>query len=406
MRETAVGPEQRRGGIPRLQPQAIALLSYGFRPFFLGAALWACAAMVLWLGLLSGLWTFANGYGAVAWHVHEFLFGFVSAVLTGFLLTAIPNWTGRLPLQGGALLALFSLWLVGRAAMLTTDLIGPVPAAIVDCVFLPTVFALIVREIIAGKNWRNLKVTVLVALVALANILFQAEVLVAGAPDYGLRLGCAAIVGLIMLVGGRITPSFTHNWLTHQGSSKLPAPLSRFDMASIAIAAVALAAWILAPNWRGAALLLLLAALAQAARLARWAGERTWREPIVFVLHLGYAFVPLGALALAVSILWPQALTESGALHAWTTGAMGTMTLAVMTRATLGHTGRAIVSAPSTTLIYAAVLIAAVARLAAPIVPAIYYDALIVSALGWIIAFGGFVAVYGPMLLRPRARGE
>ena len=237
MRQHTITEPRRRGGIPRLRPQSsIALLSCGFRPFFLGAGLWATVAMVLWIGLVSGLWQFANAYGDVAWHAHEFLFGYVSAVLTGFLLTAIPNWTGRLPLQGSPLLALCLLWAAGRVAMLATDQIGVVAAAAVDCAYLPTLAAVILREIIVGRNWRNLKVTILVILVALANVVFQVEVLVRGAPDYGLRLGTAAIVGLIMLVGGRITPSFTHNWLTRAGSAKLPAPLDRFDMTAIAIA--------------------------------------------------------------------------------------------------------------------------------------------------------------------------
>ena len=246
-------PLRRRGGIPRLRPEAIPLLSYGFRPFFLGAALWALAAMVLWIGVISNWWTFAHGYGALAWHAHEFLFGYVSAVLTGFLLTAIPNWTGRLPLQGRPLLALFLLWLAGRIAMLATDQIGIVAAAVIDCTYLLALTAVILREIIVGKNWRNLKVTTLVAAMALANILFQAEVLVYGAPDYGIRLGVALMIVLIMLVGGKITPSFTHNWLARQQSAKLPAPLGRFDMISIAITGGALVSWIAAPNWTGTA---------------------------------------------------------------------------------------------------------------------------------------------------------
>jgi len=405
MSQDAIKQSRPAGGIPRLQPQSIALLSYGFRPFFLGAALWACGAMVLWIGLLSGYWSFAVSYGAVAWHAHEFLFGYVSAVLTGFLLTAIPNWTGRLPLQGRALAALFLLWITGRAAMLAADQIGVAAAAVVDCAYLPVLSAVIVREILAGRNWRNLKVTILVALVAVANVVFQAEVLFNGTPNCGLRMGCAAIVGLIMLVGGRITPSFTHNWLARRGGTKLPAPLGRFDMASIAVAGAALFSWIAVPGWRGTAMLLFVAAIAQTARLARWAGERTWREPIVFILHLGYAFVPLGALTLGVSILWPAIMPPSGALHAWTTGAFGTLTLAVMTRATLGHTGRPIASTPATTGIYTAVLIAALARVAAPMLPGAYDAVLIVAALAWIAAFGGFVAQYGPMLLRAGEAG-
>jgi uncharacterized protein involved in response to NO len=238
---------------------------------------------------------------------------------------------------------------------------------------------------------------------ALANVLFQVEVLVRGAPEYGLRLGIAAIVGLIMLVGGRITPSFTHNWLKRVGGTKLPAPLDRFDVAAMAIAASALLSWIAAPRWSGTAVLLIIAAVVQAARLWRWAGERTWREPIVFILHVGYAFVPLGALALGIAIL--ALIASTGALHAWTTGAIGTMTLAVMTRATLGHTGRSVEAAPPTIVIYAAILFAALARIAAPLLPGVYYPALMAAAAGWIVAFGGFVIVYGPMLLRPREGG-
>jgi uncharacterized protein involved in response to NO len=398
-RERSNSSPQPRGNIPRLRPERIALLSYGFRPFFLGAALWACIAMVLWIGLLSGWWTFARGYGVIAWHAHEFLFGYIAAVMTGFLLTAIPNWTGRFPLQGRPLLALFVLWLAGRAAMLAVDKIGTGTAAIIDCAYLVALTAVITREIVAGSNWRNLRVGVLVALTAVANIVFQAEVMIYAAPTYGLRLAVAAIVGLIMVVGGRITPSFTGNWLTRQGSENRPAPLDRVDIGAIALAALALVVWIAAPDWYGTAALLLLMAIAQAARLSRWAGAQTWREPILFVLHVGYSFVPLGALMLSLSILWPEVVPATGALHAWTTGAMGTMTLAVMTRATLGHTGRDVLSTPSTTIIYGAMLLAALARVAAPLAPAIYYEALLVAGLAWLLSFGIFLLVYAPMLV-------
>jgi uncharacterized protein involved in response to NO len=401
MSQNSASSSKPGGGIPRLRPKSIALLSCGFRPFFLGAALWACIAMVLWIGLLSGSWSFATDYGVIAWHAHEFLFGYIAAVMTGFILTAIPNWTGRFPLQGKPLIALLVLWLAGRAAMLATDQIGTA-AAIIDCAYLVTLTAVITREIVAGSNWRNLRVAVLIALTAVANIVFQTEVLIDVGPNYGLRLSVAAIVALIMVVGGRITPSFTNNWLTRQGSEKRPAPLDRFDIGSIALAALALSTWIAAPDWYGTAALLLLMAIAQAARLSRWAGARTWREPILFVLHVGYAFVPLGAFILSLSILWPQIVPASGALHAWTTGAMGIMTLAIMTRATLGHTGREVISTPATIVIYGAMLVAALARIAAPLLPAIYYQALLTAALGWLLAFGIFLLIYGPMLLKAK----
>jgi uncharacterized protein involved in response to NO len=169
---------------------------------------------------------------------------------------------------------------------------------------------------------------------------------------------------------------------------------------SIGITAVALASWVAAPNWQGTALLLFAGALAQAIRLSRWAGARTWREPIVFVLHIGYAFIPIGALILGISILWPATISQTGALHAWTTGAIGMMTLAVMTRATLGHTGHSIATSPSTLVIYGGILIAAFARITAGFEPAI--EILYLSAFGWLVAYVGFVAVYGPMLVRAR----
>jgi uncharacterized protein involved in response to NO len=398
-----MGPRlQSPGGVPRLKPCSVALLSYGFRPFFLGASLWAAAAMVLWMGLVSGRWSFAVGYGAVAWHAHEFLFGYVSAVLCGFLLTAIPNWTGRMPLQGGPLLALFSLWVAGRIVMLLTDRIGADVAAAVDGAFLIALSFVILREIVAGRNWRNLPIVLLVSILAAANLLFHVEAVAFGAPDIAIRIACAVIIGLIMLVGGRITPSFTRNWLVRQGSDKLPAPTGRFDMVFQAAAGLALLSWVVLPGWRLSGLLLVIAGVAQAARLARWAGERTWREPIVLILHVGYGFVPLGALILGASILWPDTVPPSGALHAWTTGAIGVMTLAVMTRATRGHTGRAIVSTPATTLIYCAIIVAALARIIAPILKNASMEVLIVAAIAWIVAFGAFTLAYGPMLVRKK----
>jgi uncharacterized protein involved in response to NO len=358
--------------------------------------------MILWVGLLSGAVRFASGYGAAAWHAHEFLFGYVSAVMTGFLLTAIPNWTGRMPLQGGRLLILVMLWLAGRTVMLMSDVLGNIPAAVVDATYLIVLTGAVLREIMVGKNWRNLKVAGLAGVVAFANIVFHAEVIFSGAPDYGLRLGIGGIVVLITLVGGRVTPSFTHNWLARRGDPKRPASLGRFDFISIGVTVVALLLWIAAPGWLGTGGALFAVALFQAIRLSRWAGLRTWREPLVLILHIGYAFVPLGAFALAVSIFWPELLPATGALHAWTTGAMGVMTVAIMTRATRGHTGQSIEATLVTNLTYASILVAAFTRVAAPLVPEYTIELLYASAAAWIGSFGCFVVSYGPMLLRAR----
>ena len=381
---------------------AVPLFSYGFRPFFLAAAGWAAAAMVLWIGTVTGLWTIAAHYGPVAWHAHELLFGYVAAAITGFLLTAIPNWTGRLPVKGGPLLALALLWAAGRLAMLFSDWIGTVPAAAIDSLFLVALALTIVREVVAGKNWRNLKTVGLVSALAIANIGYHAETILYGAPDYAMRAAIALIIGLIMLIGGRIIPSFTRNWLAQQGAARLPTPFGRTDVGLIAVAAVALAAWVVFPETAITGILLLIAAVAHAFRLSRWAGLSTWRQPLVFVLHAGYAFVPFGFLTVGLSILSPGFFPPTGALHAWTAGAIALMTLSVMTRATLGHTGRALSAGGPTVGIYLAALVAVLTRLAAALLPAHAMPFLDLAGLAWIGCFAGYVVVYGPMLVGPR----
>ena len=378
----------------------IPALSYGFRPFFLGAASWAVLAMVLWLGVVTGTWTVAGSYGSLAWHAHELLFGYVSAVVAGFLLTAIPNWTGRLPVRGGQLLALFLLWAAGRIALLAVDWIGLAAAMVVDALFL-VVFALaIIREIIAGGNWRNLKTVGLVSVLAVANICFHGEVYFKGAPDYSVRAAIAAIIGLIILVGGRIVPSFTRNWLVRERAARLPAPFGSFDAISMLVSGAALVIWVAAPvsSWSGVALL--TAGALQTVRLSRWAGLPTWREPLVLVLHGGYAFVPFGFLLVSLSILWPDTIPASGALHAWTAGAMAAMTLAVMTRASLGHTGYPLTATISTRVIYAAAIVAAFSRIGAALLPDLTQNLLLLAAFSWLVAFGGFVISFGPKLVR------
>jgi len=381
----------------------IPLLSYGFRPFFLGAALWAILAMVLWIGSLAGLWQLAPGYGALAWHAHEMLFGYASAVVAGFLLTAVPNWTGRLPVAGSRLALLFSLWCLARIAFLATGATGPLPAIVIDSLFLPCLLLAMAREIVAGRNWRNLKPLALVGLLAAANIGFHAEVLITGAPDVSMRVAVAALIGLITVIGGRITPSFTHSWLLRMRSPHLPAPFGLIDKFALIASGVALVLWIVAPAMPATGLLFLAAAAAQAARLFRWHGVHAWREPIVLILHLGYAFVPLGFLLGAMSILLPGSLAGTAALHAWTVGAIGLMTLGVMTRATRGHTGRDLTASNWTMAIYGAMTATALLRIAAGAFPQGYMAMLEAAGTSWIAAFAMFLLEYAPMLLGPRA---
>jgi len=395
-----------RGGRPRIPATlwaGVPLLSYGFRPFFLGAALWAVLAMVLWIGWLGGLWQLAPGYGALAWHAHEMLLGYASAVVAGFLLTAVPNWTGRLPVAGWRLALLFSLWCLARIAFLATAATSPVPAIVIDNLFLPCLLFVMAREIVAGRNWRNLKPLALVGLLAAANIGFNGEVLSAGAPNVSMRVAVAALIGLIMLIGGRIIPSFTHSWLSRMGSPHLPAAFGRVDKVALIASGVALILWIIAPANPATGLLFLTAAAMQAARLWRWRGMPAWREPLVLILHVGYSFVPLGFLLGAIAILLPGTLAGTAALHAWTVGAIGLMTLGVMTRATRGHTGHDLTASTWTIAIYGAMTAAVLLRIAAGVFPQGYMVMLEAAGAAWITAFAMFLIEYAPMLLGPRA---
>jgi uncharacterized protein involved in response to NO len=372
-----------------------ALFSYGFRPFFLAAGLWAAFGILLWLPQYLGVLTIPTSFGALDWHVHEMLYGYVTASIAGFLLTAIPNWTGRLPVNGWPLAGLAALWLAGRCAILISAQIGPVVAAVVDVSFLLTLAAVAGREIVAGRNWRNLRVLVVLVVLIAGNVVFHAEVLFNGAADYGIRLGIAGVIVMIMLIGGRIVPSFTNNWLVKNNPGRLPISFSRFDMIAIAAGAIALLAWVGLPAHAVTGTLLLLAGALHFVRLVRWAGDRTADDRLVLVLHVGYAFIPLGFVLVGASALM-NGIPASAGIHAWTAGGIGLMTLAVMTRATLGHTGHPLKAGLSTQAIYGLVLMGALLRIAAALSGSIVL--LECGGALWIAGFAGFVIVYGPLL--------
>lgn len=389
------------------QWQGPALFSYGFRPFFLGATLWAALAMALWLLVLTGWMPAPGAFDPVAWHAHALVFGFLPAVVAGFLTTAVPNWTGRLPIVGWPLAGLFVLWLAGRAAMLLPAGLPWLAVAAIDLSFGLVFAAAIAREIIAGRNWRNLGVLALLALLIGGNALFhwQAASGAAAAQGIGLRIGLGAGIVMIGLIGGRIVPSFTRNWLARLGPGALPVPPGqRFDLAALLALLLAVLLWVALPESRLTAATLILAGALHLWRLSRWQGHRSLPEPLLWVLHLGYAFVPLGALALGLSILRPDLMPSGTALHLWLAGALGLMTLAVMSRATLGHTGQALSAGNGTSALYLLVLMAVLTRLLAGLMPAYAPPLHLVSALGWIGGMAGFALLYGPALLRPRAR--
>lgn len=380
--------------VSRRAYQGPALFSFGFRPFFLFGAIWSAIVVPLWL------WSFLAGGPAVvtrAWHIHEMTFGFLAAVIAGFLTTAVPNWTGRMPVIGRPLAILVGLWLAGRVAILVP---GPVAAA-VDCAFL-VAFALVIwREVLSGRNWRNLPVCVLVSLFAAANVAFHLGASADGL-GFGERLALGAAATLIALIGGRIAPSFTRNWMRAQGLAAQPAsPSGPLDQAALMLTGAAALAWAVRPDAPASGGLLVLAALANLVRLARWKGWLTTREPLVSILHLGYGWLAAALALLGGSVLTP-AIPRTAGVHALTAGAIGVMTLAVMTRATRGHTGRPLAADRATQAIYLAINLAALARVSAPFAGKAQGHLLAVSALLWTLAFAGFAVTYAPMLARAR----
>lgn len=378
-----------------------ALFSYGFRPFFLFGAAWSALAVALWLPVLSGHLTLPTALSPIDWHVHELIYGYVPAIIAGFLLTAVPNWTGRLPVVGRPLVVLFSIWIAGRVAVAVSGVVTPAVAAAVDLSFLLALGGVIAREIVAGENWRNLKVLVAVAVLFVGNAIFHWEANTGNASGYGTRIGIAATLMLIMLIGGRIIPSFTRNWLARRGAGRLPVAFDKLDISMMGASGIALLAWIVMPERTVTAWLAVAAAGLNAWRLSRWAGERTSDEPLVLVLHVAFAFIPLGFGLLALAILAPSLVAQTGALHGWTAGAIGLMTLAVMTRASLGHTGQALTATRSIQAIYVAAAISAIARIIAAF--HLWRDPMLtLAAAAWAAAFAGFVVVYGPRLARYR----
>lgn len=388
------------------RPKA-ALFSQGFRPFFLATALWAAIALAVWIHLLNSGDTLPSRFDPLTWHIHEMLFGFVMAAVAGFLLTAIPNWTRRLPVSGAPLATLAGLWLLGRLACLFSDLM-PAPLAVAaDLAFPVVLIAVAAREIIAGRNWRNLVMTVPVTVLGIANLLMHLEALDVtfwglGVPaGLGWRLGLMATLVLVSVVSGRITPSFTRNWLVKQKATELPAPHGKVDKLALASLHASLLAWVFLPDTPAIGAALLAAAALNAWRVARWHGEATLAEPLLTILHIGYLWLVVGAALLGLATLqWAVPLTA--AIHALTVGAIGTMILAVMTRATRGHSGHDLVADRMTIVIYALVNAAAITRIAAALAIGPVSLLLMVSAGFWILGFLLFCWRYGPMLLGRR----
>lgn len=404
-------------GVPPQGTRATArdFFSYGFRPFFLGAAVHATLLMCVWLAFVVS--THVGGAGAwlpvagspYAWHAHELALGFTTAAIGGFLLTAVPNWTGALPLSGRPLAGLFALWLVGRVAMLFSGFLPAALVAAADLAFVPVLAGVAVLQLLVKPARHNFALVALLAVITAANAAYHLgnSGLVAIDPLAAMRAVVLVVAVMIAMIGGRIIPAFTHNWLNlrpHKGP--MPRRNARIDLAAVASVALFAAVEIGSPGsvFSGAAAA--LAALLNGVRLQGWRGWSARTEPIVWVLHLGYAWLVAGLGLSAVAAL-TGAVPQSLAYHAFGAGAAATMILAVMSRASLGHTGRKLVAPRPIVAAYVLVTLAALARVVGPILstgPAMTGVVLALAALAWIAAFALFAIVYAPILTTARVR--
>lgn len=376
-------------------------LKEGFRPLFIAAGLWAAVAVPLWVAVWTGMIEYRGSFAPAAWHVHEMMFGFVAAAVGGFILTAVPNWTGRLPVRGWPLAILAVLWLSGRMAVWFGAELGAIAAAVIDLSYLTALVACVGNEIFAGRNWKNAPVLIAIALLAAANALFHVEAAeLAGTGDMAVRLAVGVMVMLVALIGGRVVPSFTRNWFAKNDGPDIASPMAPFDRLTLGVSVATLAYWVIDGEGVFCGAALIAAGLLHLIRLARWRGWRTTGEGLVTILHVGYLWLGVGLVLLGLSMTG-DAVAASAALHMLTIGAMGTMILAVMTRAILGHTGRALTTGKGTLAVYLLVTVALGLRIANEFAPST--ELVWLSAASWSAAFTLFVWIYAPMTVRSPA---
>ena len=379
------------------------VFSLGARPFFVLAAAWAVFAVGVWPAVFAGTLALPGAFAPVDWHAHELIFGYGGAVVAGFLLTAIANWTGRPPVAGLRLGALVLAWLVARVVV---AVLPPSPGLAVGLVFPLGLLGLAGWEILAAGNARNRKVIGILVLLVLADAGFTLAV--AQGWDTGLaqRGGLAVLVLLILLIGGRVTPAFTRNWLQRNGMAAPVAAFDRLDAAGMGLAGLALLGWVGWPEARLTALPLALAGVVGLARLARWQGWAARRDLLLVVLHGGYGLAVLGFLAAAGHAGWPDWLPLAAVVHIWAVGAVGMTTAAMMTRATLGHTGQALRADGWMAGMYGGLLAALLARVGMALWPDNSAWLLWLAVGCWCAAFALFLGRFAPALLAgPRGQG-
>lgn len=388
--------EPGRSAAPR-----VALFSHGFRPFFLFAGIWAVLAMLVWIAALHGTGPPDGPLPIARWHAHEMIAGFIGAAIAGFLLTAVPNWTGRRGYGGAPLVLLIGLHLAARLALLPGSPVPPPLAAVIALLPLPALLLTILPALIKAGTPRLYGPPALVLAFWAGDVLMLAEAAGWTAETFaaGQRLALNVALALVGLIGGRIVPSFTLNALRKAGRMPGSPPWPWLDRAGMLALGAVVVADLVAPDSVTSGVVAGVAALLALARLARWHGHATLGQPILWVLHLAYLLIP-AALATKGAFLLADAAWASAWLHLQASGAIALMILAVMTRATLGHTGRELVAPRLAVVAYVLVPIAAALRsFGDAVMP--YPTALALAAVVWVAAFGLFVLVFAPMLLAP-----
>ncbi len=385
------------------KPGGFALFALGFRPFFLAAGVSALVFLGLWLALWRGVVPAGGYFALVEWHAHEMLFGYTAAVIAGFLLTAVKNWTGMAVPTGRWLAVIFAIWLLGRLLVLVPGVPGWLVAA-VDLAFIPLVGWALWRPLWYGRNKANRMFLLIFSGMTLANLLMHLDVagVVPGLWFRGAYLMMDMVLLVLLLVAGRVVPFFTDKAVMGARSVVRPWVEKAAFTSMVAVAAAELAF----PLGPAAGTVLLAAALIQGIRLAGWYSNGIWRVPILWVLHIGYAWLVLGLAlrGLAGFGLLPSAI----ALHAITVGGIGVLTLGMMARVALGHTGRNINdTGPLLPAAFVLLNIGAILRVFGPLFAAEQFNLWVDIAGGlWMLAFAAFVLVYTPILISPRVDGR
>jgi len=374
------------------------VLALGFRPFFLAAGVLAVVLVPLWLLVFFGKVPLPSAFYPSAWHGHEMVFGFAVAVIAGFLLTAAKNWTGVQTVSGASLGLLVALFVLGRVAVFASATLPRVVVALVDVAFLPAVAVALAVPIVRAKNWRNLGFVPLLLVLSAANALFHADSL---RGSTALRFAIDVILVIVVLMGGRVIPMFTANALKVE--IRKNAILDWTSLASVA--AVALLE-LLPVDARALGVAAVVAGLLSLVRLVGWRPLATRGHPILWVLHIGYAFLAVG-LVLKGLVPFIPSWIATAPLHALAIGAIALLILGMATRVSLGHTGRMLAVSPPIVLAYVALILSAALRSVGPLIsPSSYVLLLIASGVAWTLSFAIFTFVYLPILIAPRVDGK